>query len=248
MKYIHNNAKQELMSLIHSIHRDPSSWEGWSCLHIDIGKAKRRYETVRLHGEIKAILERYFTGGKGTTLFVEETDIYVFIKDAVSCLMEDAGGQISRLLRDKCGAETNASCWLLQPEKEISEREHPSGDRDIFTKVLLVDDDPVTRWMVRAALKGECTLLTASTAGGAIESYHKCKPDLVLLDLDLPDKNGMEVMQSIFNDDPRANVVVFSAHDNIENMVRMLETGASGFVAKPFTRQRLLTHVRRLAG
>lgn len=247
MKYVYENAQQELTSILHSIGKDASSWAGWRCLHITMPPAKRNYERRKLRREISAILERYFTDGSGITFFVEETDIYVFCKDTASSLVKDIGHQITRHIKEKTGANAESSYWLIKEDAAEDTAIGGAPHNPSFTKVLLVEDDPVTRWMVRTALKGQCTLLTASTAGSAIESYHKCKPDLVFLDINLPDKNGQDVLKDIFNDDPRANIVVFSSQNNVETMIEMLQTGACGFVSKPFTRQRLLTYIKRIA-
>ncbi len=247
MKCVRENAKQELASLVHSIGKDVSSWAGWYCLHVSVSAPKRNYDTKTLHHEICAMLERYFIDGSGIAFFIDETDIYFFCKDAVKGLMNDIGHQVTHHIKDRTGADAYGSYWLIKDDGAEEGPKNQQLQNSSFTKVLLVEDDPVTRWMVRTALKGQCTLLTASTAGGAIESYHKCKPDLVFLDINLPDKNGQDVLRDIFNADPRANIVVFSSQNNIETMIEMLETGACGFVSKPFTRQRLLTYVKRLA-
>lgn len=242
MKYVHDNARKELSVILRSIGKDVDSWAGWTCLHVEAGAAARSYDRRALHKEIHDILDRHFGEG-GIAFFVEDLDIYAFCKDVATPVIDEAGAQIARHIHEKTGAKAYDAHWALMPEMPLPEEEPPQAGA--FVKVLLVEDDPVTRWMVRAALKDQCTLVTASTGGTAIETYHKCRPDLVFLDINLPDKSGREVLKDIFKDDPKANVVVFSSYDNVETMVSMLETGACGFISKPFTRQRLLTYVKR---
>lgn len=110
-------------------------------------------------------------------------------------------------------------------------------------RVLLIEDDPVTRWMVRLALKGSCVLSTAPDAGKAISAYHACQPDLVLLDIGLPGRDGKDLLSHLMRMDPGAYVVMFSSQDTAENLVETVQKGAKGFITKPFHREDILKHV-----
>ncbi|MCB9965968.1 MAG: response regulator [Rhodospirillales bacterium] len=112
-----------------------------------------------------------------------------------------------------------------------------------YTKVLLVEDDPVTRWMVRNALKKCCTLTTAPTAHKAYDLYINFQPDIVFLDIGLPDESGKNVLEWILRNDPGACVVMFSSNDDLDNIAETLEDGASGFIPKPFLKDQLLHYI-----
>lgn len=110
-------------------------------------------------------------------------------------------------------------------------------------KVLLVEDDPITRWLVRVALKGECMLATAPDAGKAISSYHAHQPDMVLLDIGLPGRDGKDLLDRLMLIDPGAYIVMFSSESSPENIAETVEKGAKGFIAKPFTKEEILEHI-----
>lgn len=110
-------------------------------------------------------------------------------------------------------------------------------------KVLLIEDDPVTRWMVRLALKGECTLATAQDAGKAIRIYQAYQPDLVLLDIGLPDRNGKDLLSRLMLIDPGAYIVMFSSLGSRENIAETVQKGAKGFIAKPFRKKEIMAHL-----
>lgn len=112
-----------------------------------------------------------------------------------------------------------------------------------LTKVLLVEDDPVTRWMVRKGLKHDCQLVTAPSANQSFDRFNSFQPDIVFLDIDLPDKSGREVLTWIMRNDPGACVVMFSSNNDLENISETLSEGASGFIAKPFLRDDLLHYI-----
>lgn len=114
-------------------------------------------------------------------------------------------------------------------------------------KVLLVEDDPVTRWMVRNALKHECDLATVSEGHKAFEMYASYQPDIVFLDINLPDANGYDVLEWIIHNDPGAAVVMFSSNDNLDNIASSMDQGARGFIAKPFLKEQLLHYIHNHA-
>ncbi len=111
-------------------------------------------------------------------------------------------------------------------------------------KVLLVEDDPVTRWMVRSALKDDCRLATAPTANKAFAVCQSYQPDIVFLDMNLPDKNGNEVLKWIMRNDPGVCVVIFSGCGDMQNISSALEDGARGYIPKPFEKRSFLHYIK----
>lgn len=112
-------------------------------------------------------------------------------------------------------------------------------------RVLLVEDDAVTRWMVRNALKNECEFITAPSANKAFAMFSSYTPDVVFLDINLPDNSGYAVLEWILKNDPGACVVMFSSNGQLDNIVQAMEKGASGFISKPFLRDHLLYYLQR---
>lgn len=134
------------------------------------------------------------------------------------------------------------------PRKTLSENlSHlfPNGDQ---IKVLLVEDDPVTRWMVRTGLKEECVFATANHVQQAMDLYVSFQPDIVFLDIQLPDGDGYDVLDWIMWHDPGAYVVMFSSHNDLDNIMKSFENGANGFVAKPFIKDTLLHYIQSHKG
>lgn len=110
-------------------------------------------------------------------------------------------------------------------------------------RVLLVEDDPVTRWLVRTSLSDECLLRTASTATRAIEIIQECFPDLVILDIGLPDIDGFSLLEKLRQDGKDISVVVFSSKISPERVERALCLGAVGYITKPFERSELIKYL-----
>ena len=133
-----------------------------------------------------------------------------------------------------------------QKKEAQKENNSQTNDReyDESSKVLLVEDDAVTRWLVRDSLKGICELMTARSASNVFSMYPSFKPDIVLLDIGLPDNSGSEVLEWIMRNDPNACVIMMSSKDNIDNISGCLEKGAKGFIPKPFVKENLLHYIR----
>lgn len=106
--------------------------------------------------------------------------------------------------------------------------------------LLLVEDDPFTLQLVKLAFKEGHEVITAETARQALVYYQRHLPDMVFLDIQLPDGNGIALLQEMTKADDEAYVVMLSSHSQKEKIMDCITHGAKGFIAKPFTRQRLM--------
>ena len=101
-------------------------------------------------------------------------------------------------------------------------------------RLLLIDDDPQVCWIVSRVL-GEAGygVSTAETARTGLDSFETRPPDVVLLDLRLPDGDGMEVMQRMRDLDPSVVVIVMTGHGTVESAVQAMKLGAFDYLVKP---------------
>lgn len=109
--------------------------------------------------------------------------------------------------------------------------------------VLLVEDDEMTRRLVASMFKDKYVVLMASNAKEALTEYLTHAPDIVFLDINLPDHNGFQVLKKILENDAEAYVVMFSGNSYIDNITHALNIGASGFVAKPFNGDKMRHYI-----
>lgn len=129
--------------------------------------------------------------------------------------------------------------------EKISPCDVPLADTiyDRTARVLLVEDDRSTRRLVASALRDYCELIEAPDASQGITSYLAFQPDIVFMDIELPDGNGYNLMTWMMRNDPGAFVVMFSGHDSESNVMKSLEAGARGFIAKPFDVNKMLRFI-----
>jgi len=115
------------------------------------------------------------------------------------------------------------------------------------TKLLLVDDHVVVRQGLRMLLEGEVDLEIvgeASSASQALAALSRLKPDVILMDIGLPDISGIDATRQIKLLAPDTAVVALTIHEDEEYFFKMLEAGASGYVPKRAAPDELLSAVR----
>jgi two-component system KDP operon response regulator KdpE len=114
----------------------------------------------------------------------------------------------------------------------------------LSTKVLIVEDDVHIRRLLRAALqRAGHAVAEATTAREGLSLLDIDKPDVVLLDLGLPDRDGLEVIQ-LLKSRSSATVLVISAREDTAEKVAALDLGADDYLTKPFDTEELLARIR----
>ncbi|MFN3406437.1 MAG: response regulator transcription factor [Caldimicrobium sp.] len=114
-------------------------------------------------------------------------------------------------------------------------------------KILVVDDDPDILKIVSAFLELEhFIVLKAETLAKAKEIFYREKPDLIILDIMLPDENGLEWLKELKKISPSISVLLLTAKSSLSDKVMGFELGADDYVAKPFEPLELVARVKAL--
>jgi len=122
-------------------------------------------------------------------------------------------------------------------------------DNELKYSVLVVDDHPVVRHGLRHILEDTDDVLVADEASGAYEALDKIGAklfDAVLLDIALPDMNGIEVLRTIKRMKPELPVLVLSVYEEEIYAVRAMKEGASGYLTKGRASQELVAAIRKI--
>jgi DNA-binding NarL/FixJ family response regulator len=116
-------------------------------------------------------------------------------------------------------------------------------------KILIVDDHPVVREGLENIIEGKDGLTVCGTAGSvqaALALVDDARPDLVLTDLGLPGRNGIELIKDLRTLHPELPVLVMSMHDELIYAERVLRAGGRGYIAKEAPSEILLRAIRRV--
>jgi DNA-binding NarL/FixJ family response regulator len=114
-------------------------------------------------------------------------------------------------------------------------------------RVISVDDHPLLREGIAAVIAGEQDIeLVAEGASGedAIRLFRTHRPDIVLMDLQMPGMNGIEAMAKIRGEFPQARFIVLTTYQGDAQALRALKTGASGYLLKSMLRKELMNAIR----
>jgi two-component system OmpR family response regulator len=119
------------------------------------------------------------------------------------------------------------------------------ADGDRIPKVLVVDDEPNIRELVEVALKFHgCAVAVSATGKDAMRQVESYEPDLMILDVMLPDMDGFEVCRSLRAEGNDVPVIFLTARDTTTDTIRGLTLGGDDYVTKPFSVEALVARVR----
>ena len=115
--------------------------------------------------------------------------------------------------------------------------------------ILIVDDHPLVREGLKSILKPAAEYEVVGQTGNArdaIQMVKNLKPDLVLLDLGLPDKSGLELCREIRNISPPTRILIVSMHSKVDYIVKAFQAGATGYMTKESATERLLQGIAQV--
>src|SRR6478736_7304755 len=112
--------------------------------------------------------------------------------------------------------------------------------------ILIIDDERPVLMTLEALLKRRgYEVDTAPTAAQGLKALKSKSPNLVLLDLRLPDADGLEMLDRIKNELPEVPVIILTAHDSLHNAIESIKRGAFHFISKPYAPEELLSLVEK---
>jgi two-component system, OmpR family, response regulator len=119
------------------------------------------------------------------------------------------------------------------------------ADSDRIPKVLVVDDEPNIRELVEVALKFHgCAVAVSASGKDALHQAETYEPDLMILDVMLPDMDGFEVCRTLRAEGNGVPVIFLTARDTTSDTIRGLTLGGDDYVTKPFSVEALVARVR----
>ena len=113
--------------------------------------------------------------------------------------------------------------------------------------ILTVDDHPIVREGIASIIHGENDMVVvgeASTGREAIELFRSKQPDVTLMDLQMPEVNGLEAISSIRREYPQARIIVLTTYEGDALARRALKAGVAGYILKDMVRTELLAAIR----
>jgi DNA-binding NarL/FixJ family response regulator len=122
---------------------------------------------------------------------------------------------------------------------------NPASGKPI--RIIVADDHPVVREGISALVKSQKDMRVVSEAANgrqAVQQFFLHRPDVLLLDLRMPEMNGIEAIHAIMEKEPKAKIIVLSTYDGDEDIYRALEAGAKAYLLKGSPREQLMESIR----
>ena len=116
--------------------------------------------------------------------------------------------------------------------------------------ILICDDAAFMRMMIKDILTKNGYNIAGEAENGlkAVEKYNEVKPDLVLMDITMPELDGIQALKQIRANDPSAAVIMCSAMGQQAMVIEAIQSGAQDFIVKPFQAERVLEAVKKVVG
>jgi DNA-binding NarL/FixJ family response regulator len=131
----------------------------------------------------------------------------------------------------------------------MTKQQSASSARATPTRMILADDHELARAGLRNMLEGERGLRLVGEAANGREALALCqelKPDMALLDVRMPEMDGLAAARAIQQASPQTRVLIVTTHENPDYLLAALKAGVAGYVLKDVTRQDLLATIRRV--
>lgn len=228
----------------------------WRCFHFEFQGLPEGVDIEKLAQKIYNI----FRSLPGCFYFDPRTKMSVFCKMDSTIIVDDIVYKINSLINAdfmcRLGEQSVIKGgvislqFLFSPtsheqqklSQEFIEQERVGRQYDV---VMVVEDDLFSRNIATGALKNKFKVVEVVDGGKAVQEYLSHSPDIVFLDIHLPNKKGYQILEEIMELDPKAYVVMLSADAAKDSVTKCVHNGAKGFVAKPFRGEKLFDYVRK---
>ena len=113
-------------------------------------------------------------------------------------------------------------------------------------KILVIDDDPKVKWLLSEGLSNSFEFIAAASGSEGLQMISIDKPDLVLLDIKMPEMSGIDVLKKLSKTENRPEVIMLSGHDETRYVVESMKNGAAEFIKKPFDLKEVEIHINTI--
>lgn len=166
--------------------------------------------------------------------------VYLLCEHKLNAILEQR-----KAIAQKLEKQTQDNILESQISTNIIENIQSQRRRRIKPTILIVEDDVFSRTLISTALQKEYDVIQAKNGEEAINLYTLHAPDIMFLDIELPDINGHQILQKITEFDENSYIVMLSGQGNRNNILNSIKEGAKGFIGKPFSKGKLLQYIEQ---
>lgn len=113
-------------------------------------------------------------------------------------------------------------------------------------KILVIDDDPKVKWLLSEGLSNNFNFIAATSGSEGLQMISLERPDIVLLDIKMPEMSGIDVLKKLKKLESKPEVIMLSGHDETRYVVESMKNGAAEFIKKPFDLKEVEIHINTI--
>ena len=161
------------------------------------------------------------------------------------CLEIELAEHEKKLKIPKNTSAKDKNAILTKTNKELANTLPSRRQKRKIAEIMVIEDDPFSQRLISNVLKNKYNFTIVGEGANACTNYLIKAPDVLFLDINLPDANGHDILKEIFEIDPDAYVIMFSGKGDKENILKAIDLEAKGFLGKPFTQNKLMQYIRK---
>lgn len=195
------------------------------------------YAQFPLHEKNKKQLLSFYNMDNSGLALVELVELKIKVKkekSAEAVQIKEAQKQENR----------KENFFNLEPNKNLQDTIESRRQDRAEIEILIVEDDAFSRRLISVALN-QFKVIFAEDGQQALAAYLQNAPDIMFLDIGLPDVSGQDVLKKTLSFDPNAYIVMLSGNSQSDNVMAAIKSGAKGFVGKPFTKDKLMQYINK---
>ncbi len=245
---LHQNHK-ELLGYLPNI---KSSVKEWILVDVRLTEQCNKDFSITMAADT---LRDVFKGKEGKIYICNDHEILMLVHWGKDYALSEISRQVERQLPEgSCTVQVHepSSEGLVKLEMLISYKKPTAAPSFADIRgtrrsniILVADDDMYMRVLVKKGIDTLATVYEVSDGKDIIAAYEKYAPDILFLDIHMPNMEGTVALQNILARDPKAYIIMLSADSSLENVAFTTQHGAKGFLTKPFTKDKLMDYIKK---
>ncbi len=239
--------QEEMMAFIPSM---KSNMEEWQIISIKMPQRGKQYQDLISQELLRRYQEKdgmLFSVGDYKIVMVVRLGVisnYAVLKSEIESKMPKYDARVVARKMNAAGLKQIQSD-LPNKDKDDSISLYEAREKRAENIFLIAEDDAFARKTLSSALKNYGKVYEVGDGAHVIDQYMKCNPDVVLMDIHMPNKNGLSLVDDVMEIDTDAFLVIASADSVVDNVVEAMSGGAVGFLAKPIKKDKMLEYLNQ---
>lgn len=245
MEFIKQEDRKRILEQLPIIKLAVKEW-----IFVDIHLSQKSDKDFTIEDIVK-LIQLPFTSYEGMLCIAGPLSLLMMLHKKTGQSTSDISKNITNTLpKDSCEIHiceaTAEKMAAIEVMIKLHHQDHKKpAQPDEKKSILVADDDMYIRLLVKKGLGSDYEVHEVSNGADVLSHYKIHSPHLLFLDIHLPGLVGTRVLQDVLAYDPEAHIIMLSSDSSLDNVQQCIKVGAKGFMAKPFTREKLVSYMEK---